>query len=79
MILEQMHHSSRLKLMMSYILQIKNDGSTFSEDQLIMNILDLHFAGTDTTSNTLLTAFLYLMNHPEVQGLCFRKSTQIFA
>ncbi|ROL51638.1 Cytochrome P450 2D9 [Anabarilius grahami] len=45
----------------------KNDGSTFSDDQLIMNILDLHFAGTDTTSNTLLTAFLYLMNHPEVQ------------
>ncbi|XP_042608924.1 cytochrome P450 2F2-like isoform X2 [Cyprinus carpio] len=48
----------------------KNDGSTFAEDQLIMYILDLHFAGTDTTSNTLLTAFLYLMNHPEVQAKC---------
>ncbi|XP_039551120.1 cytochrome P450 2F2-like isoform X2 [Pimephales promelas] len=53
--------------------KIKNDGSTFSEDQLIMNILDLHFAGTDTTSNTLLTAFLYLMNHPEVQAKCQRE------
>ncbi|XP_067235321.1 vitamin D(3) 25-hydroxylase-like isoform X3 [Chanodichthys erythropterus] len=50
----------------------KNDGSTFSEDQLIMYVMDLHFAGTDTTSNTLLTAFLYLMNHPEVQGLCLK-------
>uniref|UniRef100_A0A8C1K6E8 Cytochrome P450 2F2-like n=1 Tax=Cyprinus carpio TaxID=7962 RepID=A0A8C1K6E8_CYPCA len=48
----------------------KNDGSTFAEDQLIMYILDLQFAGTDTTSNTLLTAFLYLMNHPEVQAKC---------
>ncbi|CAB1313563.1 unnamed protein product [Coregonus sp. 'balchen'] len=46
-----------------------DDGSSFSEAQLIMYILDLHFAGTDTTSNTLLTAFLYLMTHPEIQGL----------
>lgn len=50
--------------------KVKNDVSTFSEDQLIMNILDMSFAGTDTTSNTLLTAFLYLMNHPEVQVKC---------
>uniref|UniRef100_A0A8C2HQ12 Cytochrome P450, family 2, subfamily X, polypeptide 9 n=1 Tax=Cyprinus carpio TaxID=7962 RepID=A0A8C2HQ12_CYPCA len=47
----------------------KNDGSTFSEEQLVMYILDLHFAGTDTTSNTLLTAFLYLITHPEIQKM----------
>uniref|UniRef100_A0A8C6M1R3 Cytochrome P450 2F2-like n=1 Tax=Nothobranchius furzeri TaxID=105023 RepID=A0A8C6M1R3_NOTFU len=45
-----------------------DDGSSFSEEQLTNYILDLHFAGTDTTSNTLLTAFLYLMNYPHVQG-----------
>uniref|UniRef100_G3NEC9 Cytochrome P450, family 2, subfamily X, polypeptide 9 n=1 Tax=Gasterosteus aculeatus aculeatus TaxID=481459 RepID=G3NEC9_GASAC len=59
-----------------------DDRSSFSEAQLTMYILDLHFAGTDTTSNTLLTGFLYLMNYPQVQGmqifykgmelLCFR-------
>ncbi|XP_056307278.1 cytochrome P450 2D3-like [Danio aesculapii] len=48
----------------------KNCVSTFCEDKLLMNIMDLHFAGTDTISNTLLTAFLYLMNHPEVQVKC---------
>uniref|UniRef100_G3NEA8 Cytochrome P450, family 2, subfamily X, polypeptide 9 n=1 Tax=Gasterosteus aculeatus aculeatus TaxID=481459 RepID=G3NEA8_GASAC len=46
-----------------------DDRSSFSEAQLTMYILDLHFAGTDTTSNTLLTGFLYLMNYPQVQGI----------
>ncbi|XP_073687965.1 cytochrome P450 2F2-like [Garra rufa] len=55
----------------------KNDGSTFSEDQLIMYILDLHFAGTDTTSNTLLSAFLYLMNYPEVQAKCQKEIDEV--
>ncbi|XP_055078389.1 cytochrome P450 2F2-like [Periophthalmus magnuspinnatus] len=44
--------------------------STFSEDLLSMYSLDLHFAGTDTTSNTLLTGFLYLMTNPDIQERC---------
>uniref|UniRef100_A0A3Q1FLJ5 Cytochrome P450 2D15-like n=1 Tax=Acanthochromis polyacanthus TaxID=80966 RepID=A0A3Q1FLJ5_9TELE len=47
-----------------------NDGSSFSEDQLCALLLDLHFAGTDTTANSVLTAFLYLMNYPEAQERC---------
>ncbi|XP_056595333.1 cytochrome P450 2F2-like [Triplophysa dalaica] len=50
-----------------------NDGSSFAEERLKLNILDLHFAGTDTTSNTLLTAFLYLMTQPDVQARCQRE------
>lgn len=61
-------YSYRLTLLYSPH-QRGDDGSSFSEAQLIMYVLDLHFAGTDTTSNTLLTAFLYLMTHPEIQGL----------
>ncbi|XP_051978787.1 cytochrome P450 2F2-like isoform X1 [Xyrauchen texanus] len=54
-----------------------NDGSTFAEAQLVLYVLDLHFAGTDTTSNTLLTAFLYLMTHPEVQERCQREIDEV--
>ncbi|RXN24047.1 cytochrome P450 2F2-like protein [Labeo rohita] len=54
-----------------------NDGSSFSEAQLILYVLDLHFAGTDTTSNTLLTAFLYLMTYPEVQARCQKEIDEV--
>ncbi|XP_065147824.1 cytochrome P450 2F2-like isoform X2 [Paramisgurnus dabryanus] len=54
-----------------------DDGSSFCEDRLKLYILDLHFAGTDTTSNTLLTGFLYLMNHPKVQAKCQREIDEV--
>lgn len=34
-----------------------------------MYVLDIHFAGTDTTSNTLLTGFLYFATYPHIQGM----------
>ncbi|CAG5958493.1 unnamed protein product, partial [Menidia menidia] len=51
--------------------------SDFTEDQLVMYSLDLHFAGTDTTSNTLLTGFLYLMNYPHIQERCQQEIDQV--
>ncbi|XP_041852019.1 cytochrome P450 2F2-like [Melanotaenia boesemani] len=51
--------------------------SSFSEEELISMSLDLYIAGTDTTSNTLLTAFLYLMNHPHIQERCQREIDQV--
>uniref|UniRef100_A0A668RTB6 Cytochrome P450, family 2, subfamily X, polypeptide 9 n=1 Tax=Oreochromis aureus TaxID=47969 RepID=A0A668RTB6_OREAU len=54
-----------------------DDGSSFSEDRICLYALDLHFAGTDTTSNTLLTGFLYLMNYPHVQERCQREIDQV--
>ncbi|XP_058239161.1 cytochrome P450 2F2-like [Hemibagrus wyckioides] len=55
------------------------DGSPFSEMQLVMHLLDLHFGGTDTTSNTLLTAFLYLTTHPDVQEKCQQEIDEVLA
>ncbi|XP_067090106.1 cytochrome P450 2F2-like [Osmerus mordax] len=54
-----------------------DDDSYFNEDQLMMYVLDLHFAGTDTTSNTLLTAFLYLVAFPNIQERCQQEIDQI--
>uniref|UniRef100_A0A8C5H4B7 Cytochrome P450 2J6-like n=1 Tax=Gouania willdenowi TaxID=441366 RepID=A0A8C5H4B7_GOUWI len=47
--------------------------SSFSEEQLLVEALDLHLAGTDTTSNTLLIAFLYLSSIPQIQERCQRE------
>ncbi|XP_054631797.1 cytochrome P450 2F2-like [Dunckerocampus dactyliophorus] len=54
-----------------------DEGTTFSESQLLMYALDLHFAGTDTTSNTLLTAFLYLMTHMHIQERCQQEIDEV--
>lgn len=54
-----------------------DDQTSFSEAQLTMYILDLHFAGTDTTSNTLLTGFLYLMNYPHIQERCQKEIDEV--
>ncbi|XP_061773417.1 cytochrome P450 2F2-like [Nerophis ophidion] len=54
-----------------------DEKSSFSEDQLLMYALDLHFAGTDTTSNTLLTGFLYLTTHPHIQEHCQQEIDQV--
>lgn len=52
-----------------FSLNKKRDEAFFSEDQLCAIILDLHFAGTDTTANTLLSGLLYLMKYPHIQGV----------
>lgn len=54
-----------------------DDASTFSEDMMIIYTLDLHFAGTDTTSNTLLTGFLYLITYPHIQERCQQEIDEV--
>uniref|UniRef100_A0A3B1IDR6 Uncharacterized protein n=1 Tax=Astyanax mexicanus TaxID=7994 RepID=A0A3B1IDR6_ASTMX len=47
-----------------------DEDTSLDEDRLVMFLLDLHFAGTDTTSNTVLTALLYLAVYRDIQALC---------
>uniref|UniRef100_A0A8C6SBL9 Cytochrome P450 n=1 Tax=Neogobius melanostomus TaxID=47308 RepID=A0A8C6SBL9_9GOBI len=47
-----------------------DDGTSFSPEELLYTCINLHAGGTDTTSNTLLTAFLYLMTKPHIQERC---------
>ncbi|KAK3564653.1 hypothetical protein QTP86_024522, partial [Hemibagrus guttatus] len=58
-------------------LDKRDSRSTFSEYQLIVYIMNLHIAGTDTTSNTLLTAILYLMAHPDIQKKCQQEIDEV--
>ncbi|CAN9499486.1 unnamed protein product [Ophioblennius macclurei] len=48
----------------------RGDDSSFSEEQLLTLAMDLLGAGTDTTSNTLLNAFLRLLANPQMQERC---------
>uniref|UniRef100_A0AAY4DZ94 Cytochrome P450 2F2-like n=2 Tax=Denticeps clupeoides TaxID=299321 RepID=A0AAY4DZ94_9TELE len=58
-------------------LEKRGDDGSFHESQLVMYILDLQIAGTETTSNTLLTAFLYLATHPDVQERCQQEIDEV--
>ncbi|KAJ8280658.1 hypothetical protein GJAV_G00057430 [Gymnothorax javanicus] len=53
------------------------DGSSFNEDQLAYYLLDLVYGGTDTSSNTLLTAFLCLTAHVDVQERCQKEIDKV--
>ncbi|XP_035272684.1 cytochrome P450 2F2-like [Anguilla anguilla] len=54
-----------------------DDDYSFNEKQMIGYLNDLLAAGTDTTANTLLTAFLYLMTHPDVQERCQKEIDEV--
>ncbi|XP_030623231.1 cytochrome P450 2D15-like [Chanos chanos] len=56
-----------------YLNELEKRGKqdfSLDEDRLVMLLLDLHFAGTDTSSNTILTALLYLATYRDAQVLC---------
>ncbi|XP_061101566.1 cytochrome P450 2F2-like [Conger conger] len=54
-----------------------DDKFSFSESQLAILLLDFSMGGTDTTANTFLTAFLYLMTHPDVQERCQKEIDEV--
>eukprot|EP00058_Branchiostoma_floridae_P002572 XP_002588060.1 hypothetical protein BRAFLDRAFT_59209 [Branchiostoma floridae] len=55
----------------AFLLEIKNreneEDRAFIEEQLVTIVVDLFFAGFDTTSNTLQWALLYMILHPDIQ------------
>ncbi|XP_067852274.1 cytochrome P450 2U1 [Heptranchias perlo] len=55
----------------------RNQNTSFSEDYLFYIIGDLFVAGTDTTSNTVLWAILFMATYPEVQERVHREISAV--
>jgi len=54
----------------NYLTEIKNGRPDFNKEQLVIAIVDLFAAGSETSSTTLRWAVLYLILNPEVQKKC---------
>ncbi|XP_030632125.1 cytochrome P450 2F2 [Chanos chanos] len=64
----------------SYLDEMEKRGENcapFDDGQMIIMLLDLLFAGTDTTSNTIRTAVLYFMTHTDVQERCQQEIDEV--
>ncbi|KAF6718865.1 Cytochrome P450 2J6 [Oryzias melastigma] len=61
----------------SYLDELEKSTNDFSNQQLLGMTFDLYIAGTDTTSNTMLAGFLYLLAYPHIQEKCQREIDQI--
>ncbi|CAL8278390.1 unnamed protein product [Merluccius merluccius] len=57
----------------------KQDGRLLDEERLVMMLLDIHFAATDTTANTILSGILYLATHRDIQARCQREIDEVLA
>jgi len=54
----------------NYLLEIKRGRPDFDKRQLVISIVDLFAAGSETSSTTLRWAVMFLILYPEVQRRC---------
>nr|AZR39405.1 cytochrome P450 [Agasicles hygrophila] len=54
-------------LVYSYIRQMKEEDNTFTEEHLMMVIVDIFIAGAQSTSNTLTFAIMVMIMYPDLQ------------
>ena len=54
----------------NYLLEIKKGRPSFDKKQLVISIVDLFAAGSETSSTTLRWAVMFLILYPAVQRRC---------
>ena len=57
-----------MSVCLSVYVQTANEDSTFDETQMIILLLDLFIAGTDTTATTFRRLRKQIMNNQNIQG-----------
>lgn len=55
----------------------KQSSGSFSEEQLLVLLLDLFLAGSETTSSTLSFVILLLMKHQDVQAKVYAELNSV--
>ena len=50
-----------------------------SDEMIFQSIMDLFFAGTESTSTTLMWMFLFLVKNPHIQSRCRQEILQVSA
>lgn len=60
-----------------YLAEIKKGRKGFNKKELVISIVDLFAAGSETSSTTLRWAVLYLILNPKVQEKCHNEIDQI--
>ncbi|XP_043086072.1 cytochrome P450 2B4 [Puntigrus tetrazona] len=65
----------------AYLLEIEkqksSEDSTFHEDNMVMSVVDLFLAGTDSTATTIRWGLIYLSQNPHVQERCHKEIDQV--
>ncbi|XP_036447047.1 LOW QUALITY PROTEIN: cytochrome P450 2B2-like [Colossoma macropomum] len=65
----------------AYLIQMTKqeakEDSTFHVENMMMSVLDLFVAGTETAATTLRWGLIYMMDHPDVQERCHEEIIQV--
>ncbi|XP_018325317.1 methyl farnesoate epoxidase-like [Agrilus planipennis] len=61
------HSRGLIDAFLQQMTELQGQSDTFTEKQLLSICLDLMMAGSETTSNTLSFAMLYMLKYPEIQ------------
>jgi len=67
---ESLDESDPRDLVDRYLIEVGKGREDFSKEQLVIAIIDLFAAGSETSSTTLRWALLYLTINPQVQRRC---------